>query len=587
MPFMPRQPIVAASDDHEGTTLVLPDSSPDGRESTAPPARGAGGSSSPQANHRDRLTREQGRRLFLFRLACHVVAAAPFLIVAGLEMAQGWQPQGDDAVISFRSFVSLSTNPPLVGMLTHVTSHQPVYDPGPLLFWLLAIPVHIDHLQGALWGSAILCVIAVSLAVEAAWWVASWRGAVVVAIVILIMVGEFPALVIDPTWNAHVGLVWFMATAVIAWAVACGRLRWWPVLVFTGSFAIQSHLMFAIGCFACIAIAPVIGFLRSRRLGWWLPAGLLVGVATWIAPVVQQFTARQGNLSLLIHSQQHSGPTAGIRFALQSLAAAVGPHPIWWGRGEITSTNTFTLGAAISSHPAWVGMAILLGLAVCTGLAWWTARTKLAALSLIALLLSIGTVLSFASVPRSQMVWSFPYINASSWPVGMLVVVVAAWALFELVVTGMRRLAEPRHRLRHQFSRPFLRGRWLAVLPVIAIVAGLVAVSSVVAGDAANDNDKSSGWPAMSAVGVATAKVRAAVPRGRLLVLPAKGLTFSYTVVAGVDYQLYAAGWHPESVPGYPALIGSQVAPTSPLPKAKVVIDYNGGSPAITTSQRS
>ena len=59
-------------------------------------------------------------------------------------------------------------SPPLVGMLsTAGTVGHNIFDPGPLLFWLLAIPVRIDPAHGALWGAALLGGAAMSVAVEA------------------------------------------------------------------------------------------------------------------------------------------------------------------------------------------------------------------------------------------------------------------------------------------------------------------------------------------------------------------------------------------------------------------------------------
>src|ERR1700727_554324 len=43
------------------------------------------------------------------------------------------------------------------------------YDPGPLQYWLLAIPVHLDPRAGVVWGAALCCMVAASLAIEAAW----------------------------------------------------------------------------------------------------------------------------------------------------------------------------------------------------------------------------------------------------------------------------------------------------------------------------------------------------------------------------------------------------------------------------------
>src|ERR1035437_6606806 len=81
------------------------------------------------------------------------------LLPTVLEMARGWRALDDDATISLRSYQVLSLHPPLLGQFSTVsygTGHL-LFDPGPLLYWLLAIPVHIDPAQGGLWGGALCC----------------------------------------------------------------------------------------------------------------------------------------------------------------------------------------------------------------------------------------------------------------------------------------------------------------------------------------------------------------------------------------------------------------------------------------------
>ncbi len=517
------------------------------------------------------------------RIACHVAVATPFLVACGLGMARGWGPQGDDAVIIFRSWAVLSSHPPLVGMYTHVTgTNLPVYDPGPMLFWFLTIPVHLDHLQGGLWGAALTCVLALSLAVEAAWSALRWRGSLAVVAVVLLMVAEFPALAIDPTWNAHMGLVWFITVAATAWAVATGHLRWWPVLVLAASFATQCHLMFALGSIACVVVAPLVGLIRVRKLGWWLPVGAVVGLACWIVPVIQELTNNPGNMTVIWRSLHTKQSTTGGAFGLQTLAASVGPHPIWWGRGEDPTANVGVLDPAIHSHPAWVGVVILVFLASCAALAFFARRLELAALALVTLLLSAAMVWTFASLPMSQFIFSFPYLDAGSWPVGMLVLLVLGWSVVELIVAGVgwaRSWAGSGagHRAGRTALTPGL-GHLVVALVAVVFVVALVASSVGVSNDSANNDNPTSGWPVMSQVQRLTAAIERVVPRGRLLVLPPSGFTASYSAITGIDWLLYSDGWRPESSNGYVTLMGPQVAITRPLPPftARVLYTVQG-----------
>ena len=517
------------------------------------------------------------------RIACHVVGATPFVVACVIELVHGWAPQGDDGAIVFRSWLVLSSHAPLVGQLTHVTSRHPVFDPGPMLFWFLTIPVHLDHLQGGLWGASLVCVVGVSLAVEAAWSVLGWPAAVGVVAVVLVSVAEYPALALDPVWNAHMGTVWFITTAAVAWAVAVGHLRWWPVLVVSASFATQCHLMFAVASLACLVIAPIVGFACRRRVGWWLPVGILAGFACWGVPLWQQFTTHPGNLTLLLNSETGSGPATGISFGLRALAASVGPHPVWWGRGQepFPDPDFFGLVRGVLSHPAWVGVVVLVGLALCACVAWVSKKRELAALALVALVLSLGSVWTLASLPTSQY-FSFSYIGPGLWPVGMIVLLVTAWSLGEVTIASARRL----------FGRASTYGSpgvrvplWAAALLGSIAVAAMWASSALIVHASASNVSTTEGWPAMHQVEATTKHIEQAVPRGRLVVQASPGLTASSAVICGTDWLLYSDGWRPESPPGYPTIMGPELAITKPAPLVTVTVTYNGGPTKTVVSR--
>ena len=110
------------------------------------------------------------------RVVCHLAAEVPILVVAAVEMARGWRPLFDDATIAWRSWDVFSPHTPLVGHMT--TSKELAYALGPLENWLLAVPVRLDSGQGALWGSALACVVAGVLVIEAARSTGGWPGGV-------------------------------------------------------------------------------------------------------------------------------------------------------------------------------------------------------------------------------------------------------------------------------------------------------------------------------------------------------------------------------------------------------------------------
>src|SRR5260221_10296024 len=107
------------------------------------------------------------RRVSALRAGAHVLAWLPFVFAAARSVATGWRPVSDNAAIALRSWDVLTAHAPLVGQATRLAGG--VYDLGPLQYWLLTLPVHVDPLHGVLWGAALWCMVAASLTIEAAW----------------------------------------------------------------------------------------------------------------------------------------------------------------------------------------------------------------------------------------------------------------------------------------------------------------------------------------------------------------------------------------------------------------------------------
>src|SRR5580658_4147926 len=106
----------------------------------------------------------------LLRVASHAVVWTLVLVPTVIQMADGWRAVRDDAMISIGAYRVFSSHSPTVGVWSQASQglHHAFYDLGPLLFWLLAVPVRLDPDHGAIWGAALLCGAALSLAVEAA-----------------------------------------------------------------------------------------------------------------------------------------------------------------------------------------------------------------------------------------------------------------------------------------------------------------------------------------------------------------------------------------------------------------------------------
>ena len=163
----------------------------------------------------------------VLRVATHIAAWLPFLAVMASSGRGEWRVVGDGAGIASRSWGTLAGHVPLVGQATQLA--RGVHDPGPLQYWLLAIPVHIDPVRGVLWGAALWCMVAASLAIEAAWSVLGGAGGLLASGTILWMVAWTPTLAPRPYWNPWLGALSFVAARPACWrscrGAAGGGLR--------------------------------------------------------------------------------------------------------------------------------------------------------------------------------------------------------------------------------------------------------------------------------------------------------------------------------------------------------------------------
>jgi hypothetical protein len=436
-----------------------------------------------------------GRQAAL-RAVAHLAAWLPFVLGPARLVRHGWRPVGDEAAIALRSWNSLTAHGPLVGQATRLA--HGVFDPGPLEYWLLAIPVHLDTVHGVLWGAIICCLVACSLAVEAAWSVLGAAGGLCASGLIVGLVLWMPEIGVTPSWNPWFGLAFFIAALASAWAVMSGHRGWWPALVISASIAAQSHLMFTVPSGALAILALIIGLVdtvRGRAGYRWVLAGLIAGVACWSAPLIQQFTSRNGNLGLLLRS---SGATSGTRtggaFSLKALSAATEPVPIWWKSSQQPSAIYHFIG----QRPAWFAVAVLILLAVAAVMAVRPLHCRpLGALAVVSLVISLGSLVTYSGIPvHNSSLRTLAYLIVLLFPVGVLSwLVVGAWAVLtaQLIareLTSARPAGRPpagqwrRGRAASGPAGPAApAGRTLrGALPMAGLAAtGLVAVGAILA----------------------------------------------------------------------------------------------------------
>jgi hypothetical protein len=141
-------------------------------------------------------------------------------------------------------------------------------------------------------------------------------------------------------WNPHVVVLPFALLIVASAALAAGRVRLLPFVVFMASFLVQTHLGCLPGAGLLVAIAGAMYALRRRTAG---PSagersGALLALAVlavaWALPLYEQATADHGNL----------------RDVARFVGSRVRPHPL----GEIAPI--------VSGHLASIPLALITAL---------------------------------------------------------------------------------------------------------------------------------------------------------------------------------------------------------------------------------
>ena len=452
-------------------------------------------------------------------------------------------------MIALRSWDVLSGHGPLVGEATRLA--HGVYDLGPLESWLLTLPVHLDPAQGVLWGGTVWCMVAASLAIEAAWAVAGELGAVLASGIILGIVAWIPKIAMLPAWNPWFGMMFFITTLAAGWAVLSGRQKWWPVLVITGSVAAQAHLMYAIAA-ACVLLAGFIGVIvdsmRSGKYRWAI-IGIIAGLACWTAPLVQQFTARTGNVAQLIDTlRAGSTAQAGRSFGLKALSAATQPPTYWW-KLPLPPLKLST----IDQRAAWFGVVQLAVTALVLIIAIFLLRSRrAAALAALSLLTGAAALETYSGIPASNLgraPTDLSYLMAPMFPMGVL-----AWLAVGcvLVLSTSRTMRWLRTR---NTTRQLASGRaeaarivtppWalrIAGPAAVALMVGLTAMAAVHIGGPLRDQSA-----ARIAVSSASTKIEREIPAQRiLLAVKAPNNNYRRQVTLGLAYALRSAGYTPE-----------------------------------------
>jgi hypothetical protein len=538
---------------------------------------------------------------FVARLLALLAPAVPLATTAGFEIGRGWRPTSDDAAIAWRAYDVFSSHAPLLGAYNDATvsAAHPIFDLGPLQYYLLAVPDRIDPVHGILWGSVLLAAMFAGLSVEAAWRAGGLFAGVAVSAGYVVLAATQTGVVLNLPWNPNFGVYAFSATLVLAAVTASGRTGWWPLAVFTGCVALECHLIYGAAAGAGVVVSIFLGLLARRRRSHasvadasaaepappaqpagatggagraagagaavWRPslvslaAGVVVGVLSLLPTAIEQLADHPGNVTALLRNLAHQGQSRGISSGLQAIGRAAGIWPAWTHPvppiGTLAPDERFMSALLIGSSAT--GLVLIIVSLVIGVVALLTRRTGLGGLACIASISGLALAWTMGSIATSQTA-ILTYGDVALWPVGMVLDAAIVWGIVELC----RGLAKARST---DGVARVARGAGVMAVAGLA-AAGAWSVTSLVP-DLPHSDAIIGGWEVARAVGPIATTIERSGAHGPLVVEPADHLLPNglptWALTEAVGYELKVSGVDARVLPPMGPHLGSDASPPS------------------------
>ena len=467
-------------------------------------------------------------------LAAGTAAAAPIVVSSVRAVRSGWEPTDDKAIIATRAYDVLTRHAPLVGqysMAGRVAGHT-THDLGPMLYWLLAVPVRLGApaamaaTMGAVNAAAVVAVVAL----------AHSRGGralmLMTAVAVALMCRSLAAETFHDIWNPAAALFPFLLLIFLCWSLACGRRRLLPATVLVASFVVQAHLAF---------LAPTAGMLAVGLAGMAVPrpaggrrelvvvaaVALAVACACWAPAAIDEVTHHPGNLSSVVRAAATRKATLGAAVGAHAVVRAVGVRPWWLTVPGSRWDRKHDVAATPSPTRTWTAVVLLAALAAMGVAGAAQRRIDVATAAAIGFTLCAGLGAVAAETPAVPVLAAT--VGYTLWwgsQCGMFVWLVLGWAAWLGLAGAARALAPATRRgtargrrarrlaLRGPIAaRARLRTRSLRA-STVASVAGLAAAA--LAGTAAAASEAPDQHVALyRPISAIAARLQTAIPRGR------------------------------------------------------------------------
>jgi hypothetical protein len=450
-------------------------------------------------------------------VAAGLAASLPVIVAVVRTLQEHWVPLADDGVIVLRAWDVLTDQSPLVGQFSTAKAETVgnVYSPGPLLYWLLALPVRAFG-----WSAAPVTIGAMNVASIMGSVALSRRRAgtafmLVTALALALMCRSLPAESLSMPFNPTAPLLPCTLLVFLTWSLACGEYRLLPVTALVASFVMQTHLSYVGPAVGMLAIGGI-GLFLSRRGAEpgarnWALAAVAVAAVSWSAPLIDEVVHEPGNLTQLRRTLTADRATLGADTGWHAIVKAFGAPP-WWLESQVSGQEHLTDLIGPPSRASVLAFLTVVGL-LAVGLAQWRHPATVVAAGLGVLL--VGGLAVVAAVTPAERVITLGYTMQWGSPAGMFAWLAAGLGLLGAIVEASRRAGVER-------GAPVARRAGALVgLAVVAVVASWAASA---------DSPNSQRWiydPARATV----AELETALPPGRsVFVAPSTG---------EVGYQAY------------------------------------------------
>jgi len=395
------------------------------------------GTPDPRVGEKGAVTRTWNRVFAILAVALTALTIWPIVDAGRAALDLNWIPSGDWAVLTLR-VEDVGRATPLVGPYSRFGWNHP----GPLLYWLLALPSH-------LFGGAPRTVLAAAAALNslsvAAIGALSWRRgrfplvALSMSTLAILFHAFGPALLRDP-WNPFLTLLPLAVLVLLAWSLIEGDVWMWPAIVVVSSFLLQSHIGY-LPIIAMIALSTSVIAWRwtslsalaptgRRQRTWLLSISIALAALCWLPVLVDQLFGT-GNLTEIWRYFASEGDRpAGLATALSTASDQLRiPAAPWLGRVESAGSDGALLGTGL------VWLIVPLGAFVLSG--WFAMRRRAYAavrFQLIVGAATLGGVIATARVvgPLFDWVVRWWWVLAALWWLSIL------WSLWTALMASAR-----------------------------------------------------------------------------------------------------------------------------------------------------